>query len=178
MTTKKINLLALAKQVEETYTDVKCSFGTIRVYHVPDALAWGVTLDRDAPELPIVEMTLATGQKQSRPAKAGDKGFEKYSHDLARYDRDLSELQSATRIINALRDIEYPPMDAPPPMAQTVLNGDWKKMHPNLQKRLWLDYTVLARRDDSNKIFNAIRQMGGIEDVTDSAVDEIKKNSA
>jgi hypothetical protein len=33
----KIDLMALAKQADETYLDVDCTFGKVRVYHVPDA---------------------------------------------------------------------------------------------------------------------------------------------
>ena len=45
----KLDLLALAKRVEETYyEDIECSFGTVRVYHTPEPMIWTYKPDRPA----------------------------------------------------------------------------------------------------------------------------------
>jgi hypothetical protein len=171
-----IDLLKLAKQVEETYIDVVCSFGTIRVHHVPDAMLISCTLDRPEPEQPTVRMKTVTGF-QDRPSKQGDKVYDEWLKDKADYDNELFRLRSATRVVAALPSIDYPEVDKPPTsMAASVYNGHWPDDEV-LRKKIWLDFTILARRDDSDAIFKALNSMTEQEEPTDSMVNEAKKNS-
>jgi len=112
----KINLLELAQKVQNTYTEVECSFGPIKVYHIPNQLIWTYKLDRSEPIAPMVSMKLATGDLQERPIKEGDKGYKQWLLDTRSYNEDLAELQFAARYVEALREIEYPDdMSIPPP---------------------------------------------------------------
>lgn len=173
-----INLLELAQQVQNTYEDVDCSFGTLRVYHVPNQLVWTYKLDRLEPVRPTVSMKLATGDFQDRPIKEGDKGYEKWIKEKSEYDAELAELQFAARFVETIRDIEYPDdLSIPPPMAEHRYNGHWPQDEV-LQKKIWLDYTILAVASDIEKILKAITDMGTREAVTSEAVENVKKNSA
>lgn len=171
-----INLLDLAKQVEETYRDVECSFGKVRVYHVPDVVLLSIVLDRPEPEQPMVSMRTATGA-QDRPVKRGDKGYEEWLQDKSDYEADLFRMRNASATVMALRDIEYPDTSIPPtPSAVTVYNGNWPE-DEILRKKLWLDFTVLAKRTDQSAILTALSEMNGEVDVTEDMVESVKKNS-
>lgn len=171
----KINLADLANQVSEQYKDVECSFGTIRVYHTPEPLIWSIRPDWTPPSLPQVTMTLATGQKQRRNAKAGDEEYVEWERENGRYEQEKGELQLAARYIMALRDVEYPDISEPPPFLKAHFNGHYPA-NEMLRKKLWLDATILAKATDVTKIFTAMMQLGGAEEVTDSDVSEVKKN--
>ncbi len=120
----KINLLELAQKVQETYTEVKCSFGLIKVYHIPHQLVWTYKLDRLEPVMPMVSMKLATGNFQERPIKQGDEEYEQWVLDKQSYDEELNELQNAARYVEALKEVEYPDdMSIPPPIAGHRYNG-------------------------------------------------------
>jgi hypothetical protein len=173
-----INLLELAKQVQETYTEVECSFGLTKVYHVPHQLVWTYKLDRPEPVMPMVSMELVTGGLQERPIKQGDEGYEEWLLASQSYNKELAELQSAGRFVEALREAEYPAdLSTPPPIAEHRYNGHWPQ-NETLQKKLWLDYTILAVLSDLNIIVDAMGEMSSRSVVTSDDVENVKKNSA
>jgi hypothetical protein len=125
-----VDLMALAKKADETYLDVETSFGTLRVYHVPDAMLLSVGPDMPEPELPTVRMKTATGY-QERQAKAGDPEYIQWQKDKAEYDNLRFKLHMANAVVNALRDsIDWSQYDLtqPPPIeaAQEMYNGQQK----------------------------------------------------
>lgn len=173
----KINLLDLAKQAEQQYLDVHCSFGVVRVYHVPDAVLLSASIGRPEPERPTVSMRTVTGV-QERPAKKGDQAYDEWLKEKADYDSELFGIRNATATVMALKDIDYPDVSKPPTaMAAEVYNGNWPESEI-LRKKIWLDYTILARRDDQQKILAALNKMNGQNEPTDEMVEEVKKNSA
>lgn len=173
----KINLLELAQKIQDTYTEVECSFGPIKVYYTPNQLVWTYKLDRPEPVMPTVSMKLTTGDFQERPIKEGDKGHEKWLLDKRSYDEELAGLQIAARYVESLREVEYPDdMSIPPPIVEHRYNSHWPQ-DEILQKKVWLDYTILAVTSDVEKISNAMIDMAAGEDVTDQEVENIKKNS-
>lgn len=173
----KINLLELAQKVQETYTEVECSFGPIKVYHIPHQLVWTYKLDRPEPVMPMVSMKLATGDFQERPIKEGDEGYEKWLLDTQSYNEELNELQNAARYVEALKEVEYPDdMSISPPMVQHRYNDHWPQ-NEVLQKKIWLDYTILAVTTDIGLIIDAMGKMSSPEIVTADEVESIKKNS-
>jgi hypothetical protein len=175
MTTPKIDLLAMAQQIRETYEEIECSFGPLRVYHVPDALTWGLVPENPAPSLPIVTMKIATGT-QKRYAKEGDEAYIDYQKALAEYEEEASELRSAARVVYALKDIEYPDIASPPPGSEMKFDHVYPK-NEILRKKAWLDFSVLAKGGDLDLIFQTIARMIGRAEPSEDGVDEIKKNS-
>lgn len=171
-----IDLLKLAKQVEETYyKDVELSFGeTVRVYHVPDVIAWRYKPDRPAPVLPSHRMKTATGT-QTRPAKEGDPEYAKFQTEQEAYNEERINIQAYARYVLALRDQPYPDISEPPPNAKDYLNGSYPD-NEILRKGIWLDHTLLARRSDRDLIFNAIIELNGMGQADAEAVESIKKN--
>ncbi len=168
--------MALAQKAEDTYIDVPCSVGTVRVYHVPDAVLLSASLGIPEPEQPMVSMPTATG-RQERPSKKGDTVFGEWLKEKAEYDTNLFRLRNATATVMALKDIEYPDVSKPPTsLADNVYNGNWPD-NEILRKKAWLDFTVLARRDDQNKILNALNEMNGQNEPSDEMVEAVKKNS-
>lgn len=175
-----INLAELAKQSDSAYQDVNCSFGVIRVYHVPDALLLSAgNLDRPEPELPIIRMKTATGY-QNRPVKETDPEYREYQRDLKAYNDALFELRNAAGYVYALKDINWNDYDLskPPPseQAQAIYNGNWPT-NDLLRKKIWLDWTLLFKRADQNKILEAMGQMRGENEPSEEMVEEVKKNS-
>lgn len=178
----KINLADLAKETDNAYLDVQCSFGTIRVYHVPDSqLLSAGRSDRSEPEMPQVRMKTADGRYQNRSAKKGDKEFDAYQKELAEYWNEVSEARNATALVLALKDIDWSEYDlsVPPPakQAQEIYNGNWPT-NETLQRYNWLTYSVMFKRVDSEAIFTAIAELRGNSEPTENGVDEVKKNSA
>jgi hypothetical protein len=171
----KIDLLALAKQVEETYKDVELEgIGTVRVYHTPEPMIWTYRPDRPEPIQPMIQMKLATGGRQNRVMKEGDKGWEEWQKDYAAYENELTDIRLAARYVLALRDIEYPDTSQPPPIAAMFLNGNYP-VHPILRKKLWLDHSLFAHARNLTQINLAMIELGGGTNANN--VDEIKKNS-
>lgn len=177
----KINLAELAKESDSAYRDVQCSFGAIRVYHVPDALLLSAgSLSRPDPELPAVRMKTSTGY-QNRQAKEGDPEYEKWLEAKKTYEDELFALRNAAGYVHALKDLDWSEYDLtkPPPskQAQEVYNGNWPK-NDLLRKKAWLDWTVLFKRVDQNAILEAMAEMRGENEPSETMVDEVKKNSA
>lgn len=175
-----INLADLAKQADNAYRDVRCSFGVIRVYHVPDALLLSAgSVDRPEPEMPVVRMKTATGY-QTRAAKETDPEYKDYQRAMKAYDDDLFALRNAAGYVYALKDIDWSQydLDTPPPseQAQAIYNGNWPK-NELLRKKVWLDWTILFKRSDQNKILAAMGEMRGENEPTEEMVEEVKKNS-
>lgn len=173
-----INLSDLAKQANKTYIDVSLSIGAIRVYHVPDAAMLSATIGRPEPEQPIVIMKTATGT-QDRLAKKGDKIYEEWLVEKSDYDEELFKLRSAIGVVMALKDIDWDSVDlAKPPtdLAKQVYNGNWPD-NEVLRKKIWLDFTILSKRSDQNKILEALNEMNGQNEPSAEMVDEVKKNS-
>lgn len=172
-----IDLLQLAKQVEETYyKDIELSFGKmVRVYHVPDVIAWKYKPDRPAPVRPKIKMKTATGV-QSRLAKEGDPEFYEWQKEQEAYDEERINIQAYARYVLALKDVPYPDISEPPPNAKDHLNGHYPD-NEMLRKGIWLDHTLLARRSDKNLVFEAIITLNGMGQADAGAVGEIKKNS-
>ncbi len=174
----KINLLELAQKVQDTCEEVECSFGPIKVYHIPHQLTWTYKLDRPEPVMPMISMKLATGDFQERPIKKGDEEYEEWIQKKQSYDEELNELQNAARYVEALKEIEYPQdMSIPPPIAEHRYNGHWPQ-NEILQKKIWLDYTILAVLTDISIIMEAMGRMSSREVVTAKEVEGVKKNSA
>lgn len=173
-----IDLLKLAKRVEDTYKEVESKFigKTIRVYHVPDALIWTYLPDRPKPVQPTVKMKIATGQTQDRLIKPGDEGWDDWVSERDAYEEEKNKLQAAARYVETLRDVIYPNISQPPPIAQHRYSGCWPK-NETLRKKVWLDHTLMAAPIDAANIQTAIMEMiGGVYALSD-AVDELKKNS-
>ncbi len=172
-----IDLMALAKKAEETYIDVDLSVGVVRVYHVPDAVLLSASIGKPEPEQPTVLMKTATGT-QDRPSKKGDKVYKEWLVEKADYDTDLFQLRNAVATVMALKDQGYPDISKPPTqLAAKVYNGNWPE-NEILRKKIWLDFTILARRDDQNKVLEALNTMNGQNEPTADMVEEVKKNSA
>jgi hypothetical protein len=171
-----IDLMALAK---ETYTDVDCSFGTIRVYHVPDAVLLSGSSVFSEPDLPTVIMKTATGT-QERSAKKGDKGFDEWQSEVSAIREKQFEIRQARGFVMALADIDWSQYDisSPPPLklAQEIYNGHWPE-EEILRKKAWLDFTVLRIRDDKDKILEAMNGMNQVNEPTENGVEAVKKNS-
>ena len=174
-----IDLMALAKQADETYIDVDTTFGKLRVFHVPDAMLLSIGPDRPEPELPPVRMKTATGF-QDRQAKPGDPEYLQWQKDKAAYDQEVYQLRVATGAVSALREIDWGQYDLtkPPPAeaAQEMYNGCWPA-HDLLRKKAWLDWTILFKRSDQTAILDAMNEMNGEAEPTDGMVEEVKKNS-
>jgi hypothetical protein len=172
----KIDLMAMAAKAEKTYLDVECSFGNVRVYHVPDAVLLSASIGRPEPELPQVTMRTTTGI-QERPSKKGDKVYDEWLIEKAEYDNELFQLRNATATVLSLKDIPYPDISAPPTkLASTIYNSNWPE-NEILRKKIWLDFTILSRRDDQNKILEALNTMNGQNEPSNEMVEEVKKNS-
>ena len=174
-----IDLLALAKKANETYIDVECSFGVLRVYHVPDAALLSASISRHEPQRPVVVMKTAIGTEE-RESKKGDKEYDQWKEDLAAYNEEMFQMRNAIGMVMALKDLDWSevPLDKPPTdLASALYNGHWPE-NELLRKKLWLDYTIIARRDDQEKILVAMQEMRGENEPTSDQVDEVKKNSA
>ncbi len=170
--------MALAKEADKTYLDVENSLaGTIRVYHVPDAMLLSIGPDRPEPELPLVRMKTATGF-QDRQAKPGDEQYEAYQYDLASYNDEMFKLRTAIGAVSALRDIDWSRYDLskPPPVAgaKAMYDGNWPD-HELLRKKAWLDWTILLKRVDQSVILDAMSKMNG--EPTEEMIEEVKKSS-
>jgi hypothetical protein len=174
-----VDLMVLAKKADETYLDVETSFGTLRVYHVPDAMLLSVGPNRLEPEIPTVRMKTATGF-QDRQAKPGDKQYEAWQVDKSAYEQESFQLRVATGAVAALKDIDWSKYDLskPPPIEDAIkmYDGNWPD-HDLLRKKAWLDWTVLFKRSDHNAILNAMSEMNGENEPTEGMIDEVKKNS-
>jgi hypothetical protein len=176
----KIDLINLAKETDNAYRDVQCSFGIIRVYHVPDALLLSSgSLDYSEPELPQVRMKTATGW-QNRNAKQGDEIYTQWQADVKRYEDELFALRNAAGYVYALKDIDWNDYDLtkPPPskQAQGIYNGNWPD-NELLRKKAWLDWTILFKRSDQNAILETMSELRGENEPDENMIDEVKKNS-
>jgi hypothetical protein len=175
-----IDLMALAKQADKTYLDTETSFGTLRVYHVPDAVLLSVGPDEPEPELPTVRMRTATGY-QDRQAKAGDPEYKEYLQDKAAYEQLSYQLRVAIGAVAALKDIDWSKYDLskPPPIEAAIemYKDNWPD-HDLLRKKAWLDWTVLFKRSNQTAILAAMTEMNGENEPTEEMVEAVKKNSA
>jgi hypothetical protein len=172
-----IDLMVLAK---ETYIDVECSFGTIRVYHVPDAVLLSGSSIFSEPDPPVVIMKTVTGT-QERAAKKGDPGFDEWQNEVFAIREKQFELRQARGFVMALADVDWSQYDIsnPPPskLAQEVYNGHWPE-NEMLQKKAWLDFTILKIREDKDKILEAMNGMNQANEPTADGVESVKKNLA
>ncbi len=169
----KLDLLALAKRIEEDYyKDVDCSFGAVRVYHTPEPMIWTYKPDRPAPIEPVVKMKTATGS-QNRAIKASDKGYDEWRKDNEAYEDELMDIRLSARYVLALRDIEYPDLAKAPPLFNE-LGKEWPHWEL-LQKKTWLDFSVLALASDMVLIQAAMMELAG--STSADSVEEIKKSS-
>ena len=169
----KLDLLALAKRIEEDYyRDIDCSFGTVRVYHAPEPMIWTYKPDRPAPVEPVIKMKTATGS-QNRAIKASDEGYDEWIADREAYDDELMDIRLSARYVLALRDIEYPDLAKPPPL-YNELGKEWPHWDL-LQKKAWLDFSVLALTSDMVLIQTAMVELAG--STSADGVNEIKKSS-
>lgn len=175
----KLNLADLAKEADSAFRDVQCSFGTVRVYHVPDAMLLSVRLNKTEPEIPVVRMETATGH-QNRQAKKGDPEWDKYQRELAEYYNEAANTRNAAAVVLALKDIDWSEYDItrPPPSerAQEEYKNNWPD-NEYLRKHAWLSWTIMFKRSDSDLIFGAIQELRGNNEPDEDMVDEIKKNS-
>ena len=117
-------------------------------------------------------MKTATGS-QNRAIKASDEGYENWVQDSEAYKEEKDELQLAARHVLALRDIEYPDIANPPPLAQK--NDITYPEHEMLRKKTWLDHTVLALVSDLILIQETMMVLS--RSTSADSVEEIKKNS-
>jgi len=176
-----IDLMAVAKKVSEIFIDVENSLvGTIRIYHVPDALLMSIGNDLVEPELPMVRMKTATGF-QERSAKTGDKEFNDYQQAKSNFNAEKLQLRIAAGSVNAVRDVDWSKYDLSKPPAidgaiEMYANGNWPDSEL-LRKKAWLDWTILFRRSDQGVVLDAISTMNGENEPTDEMVEEVKKNS-
>ncbi len=174
-----IDLMALAKKVDETYIDVECSFGTLRVHHVPDAVLLSASANLPEPIQPMVTMKTATGT-QERLIKKGDKEYDEWIKDLTDYNNQSFELRQAQWFVLALQDIDWSEVNlsSPPPVkiAQVVYNGNWPENELK-RKMIWIDFVLLSMREDKNKVLEARAAMNEVSEPTAEMVEEVKKNS-
>lgn len=176
----KIDLTSLAKETDNAFRDVQCTFGLIRVYHVPDALLMSAgSPNYPEPELPMVRMKTAYGY-QNRQAKEGDKEYAQWLADRKVYEDDLFALRNAAGYVYALKDIDWGDYDLtkPPPskQAQDIYNGNWPG-NELLRKKAWLDWTILFKRHDQNAILEAMSDLRGLNEPDEDMIDEVKKSS-
>ncbi len=175
-----LDLMALAKKAEETYIDVDCSFGSIRVYHVPDAVLLSGSSGFNEPEQPTVSMRTAAGV-QERPSKKGDPVYAEWQAEIAEHREIAFSLRQAKGFILALQDIDWSNVDTtePPPvkLAQNLHKNNWPA-DEMLQKMIWLDFTILTMREDKSKILDAMTAMNETYEPSDDMVEAVKKNSA
>ncbi len=174
-----VDLMALAKVSDETFMDVETSFGELRVYHVPDVKLLSAVAGGLEPELPTVRMKTATGW-QNRLAKQGDEEYEDYKQAKADYEEMGYRLRVAVGAVSALKDVDWSACDlsGPPPVKDAIemYEGRWPD-HELLQKKAWLDWTILFKRSDQNAILEAMNIMNGETEPDPDMVDEVKKNS-
>lgn len=166
-----IDLMKLAK--ESHFVEIECSFGIIKVYHVPEQFFWGMGLGYERPKQPRIEMKTATGQVQVRLSKIGDESHERWLEAVEKYDTELEAVQLASRYVYALKDVAYPSdLSVPPPNT-----SDFNESYPEkeiLRKHFWLKATAFRRTSDFVKIQNAMQELNGSLEL---AVDATKKNS-
>lgn len=175
-----IDLMELAKKADETFLDVETSFGTMRVYHVPDVMLLSSSSIFSEPEQPTISMKTVTGP-QERLAKKGDPGFNEWQKEVFAIREKQFEVRQARGFVIALREIDWSQYDIsnPPPMkmAQDEYSSNWPD-EKILRKKIWLDFTVLRIREDKEKILEAMNSMNRANEPTNGMIDEVKKNSA
>ncbi len=66
---------------------------------------------------------------------------------------------------------------SPPPNAAKKYSDSWPK-NEMLRKKIWLDYTILAKVSDVEMVVNAMAALSGKGELTEDMVEEVKKNSA
>jgi hypothetical protein len=174
----KIDLMALAKQADETYLDVDCTFGKVRVYHVPDAALFSGQSIYSEPDQPVVIMKTLTGT-QERPIKKGEDGYDEWWNEVIAIREKQFEIRQARGYVFALKDIDWLEYDISKPptfQAQDIYNGHWPE-EEMLRKKIWLDFTVLRIREDKDKVLEAINSMNRAYEPTEEMIEEVKKNS-
>jgi len=178
MTKRKLNLLAIAKQIEKDFEEVELTIdGEIykeRVYKVPVPIIWTFKPDWPEPQLPTILMRPQPGgRQQARAIKKGDKEWDEYQADLANYENESDKIQRAARFVLALAGIRYPDLSQPPPLAK--INGIKYPANEILRKKIWLDYTLLST--ESNRVIVEIAIVKQTFDaITVDQVEDIKKN--
>lgn len=171
----KINLAELANEISERHIDVQCSFGVLRVNYVPSPVIWSLKPDWEVPPVPMKEMRLATGQKQTTIAREDSPEFQEWQKENERWEREQREIQFAGFYVLAL-EVEYPSdLSSPPPSLRGYLNGNYPESEI-LRKKIWLDATVRAKTKDIAAIDAALAQLKQDELVDSEDVDEVKKS--
>lgn len=172
----KINLAELANEISERHIDVQCSFGVLRVNYVPSPVIWSLKPDWNPPPVPMREMKLATGQKQTAIAREDSPEFQEWQKINKRWEDEQREIQFAGFYVLAL-EVEYPEdLSSPPPSIRDYLNGNYPE-NEILRKKIWLDATVRAKTKDIAAIDAALAKLKSDELVDAEDVDEVKKNS-
>lgn len=150
---------------------------TINIYTPPAELILTIKPEAPKPALPLVTMTTAAGP-QDRLAKKGDVEFEQYERDVEAWEKRQDDLQSAARLVTALRDFEFPklltienfPSHVRDLMEIGVLTLD---EHPLIAKLQYLRSTILESQEDESEIEFIIQQRLG---VPSEVIDAVKAN--
>lgn len=146
----------------------------LQIYAVPQPIIRSISPNKPRPELPLVEMKVAGGATQKRPAKETDAAWIKYHTELATWEEERDALQEAVTFCFALKTFKFPDdLSLSPELQQLVELGMLKVPdNPFVAKFMWLRENVLGQHDEYN-INMLIQKLSGVpEDI----IDEMKRN--
>lgn len=160
----------------QDYEELTLSTGeVVKVHRVPSQVIRGVVPDRPRPKRPAVEMVLAGGKKQMRPAKDGDVGWDEYQEELTAWEEERDQLQEDITLCWAFKSYPYPAELVFPLEMQELIDDGLIKVPENKygRKALWLHSTVLAAMTDDLEVDMALQRLSG---VPKEVVQQIKDN--
>lgn len=146
----------------------------LHVYAVPQPIIRSITPNKPKPELPLVEMKVAGGATQKRPAKETDAAWVKYKADLDAWDEERDKVQEAVTFCFALKTFKFPDNLSLSPELQQLVDLGMLKVpeNPFVAKFMWLRENVLGQHDEYN-INMLIQKLSGVpEDI----IVEMKRN--
>lgn len=165
------------KKVESTdYTEFTTVEGKVlHIFTPPLELIASITPPREKPLQPTVEMELASGDTQTRFAKKGDPGWDKYQTDLDDWGQEKLDLQEAAKFVTALQDFQFPDPLTFPVHTQEMIDAELLTVPANiyLKKMMWLRAAVLLSQNDEVEIDFVIQVRSG---VPEEMIDQIKEN--
>lgn len=174
----KIQTMSNAYAYEGDFTEFTTMKGEkLRVFTPPLSLINGIVPDRSRPRKPVVQME-TKGGKQGRLAKEGDPGFEEWQEEIEKWEDEQMELQTAARLVTALRDYEYPSpitKDCFPKHVQQMFDDGLVQLPENsfLLKARYLQATALESQQDGYEVGYIIQLRSG---VPAEVVEQIKRS--
>lgn len=143
----------------------------IHIYSPPTEVIASIT-PGTRPKRPRIEMkTVLQGKGnkeaygQKRWAKAGDEVYDlEYEPAKKEWQEQREALQTAARLVCALRDVKYPGALVFPVHVQELVDLGMIELpeHPYLLKELWLNSTLLESSADQRGVEFAIQRREGI----------------